>query len=251
MRTVPFLLAMVLLVTACTATAPLRTSTPESKKAAQTHLELGVAYLRRSQFAVARDKLLRVVDLAPDLVAGHSALALAYQGLGEHAKAEEQYRIALELAPGDGVVKNNFGTFLCQLGRADEAERMFVDAANSPGYNTPEAAYVNAALCLMRKGRMKPVEGYLRSALEKNARFPVALKAMARLQYEQRHYRSAQAFLQRLFSVSEPQADTLLLAVRVERQLGNRATANEYSQQLRARFPDSTEVLLLRDSEQR
>ena len=61
--------------------------------------------------------------------------------------AEKEYRAAVKYAPEDGEVNNNYGAFLCGIGKEKEAEPYFVTAVDDPFYDTPEIALSLKKMC--------------------------------------------------------------------------------------------------------
>ncbi|UUZ53418.1 hypothetical protein LP419_32040 [Massilia sp. H-1] len=68
--------------------------------------------------------------------------------------------------------------------------------------------------------------------------------ALARIHFERRDYQRAGFFINRLTTLQKPEtlsAETLWLAIRVERKLGEKATETSLVTQLRCRHPNSPE----------
>ncbi len=218
---------------------------PESlKQAARLNTELGIGYMEQEQYDLARQKLMRALSQA-DLPETHVALAELYRRMDRAKLAEQQYRKALALAPDRPQTHNNYGVFLCDQKRYQDAVKQFLDAANNPDYSTPAYAYTNAGLCLLRQGRQRRAEHYFRQALQVNPRFGQALYEMAKLSYKKGHYMHARAFLERYGAVASPTPASLWLGVRTERKLGDSAAAHKYAGQLRKQFPQSDQARLL------
>ena len=68
---------------------------------------------------------------------------MLYQQLGDDNKAEENFKRALAINNVDSSTLNNYGNFLCKLGRLSEAENAFLKAAENPLYDDPEIAITN------------------------------------------------------------------------------------------------------------
>lgn len=214
-------------------------------EAARVNTQLGVDYLRRGLLDEAIIKLERAVDQDPGSAPAHTALALAYAQVGKVDRAEREYRRAISADPENPETRNNFGVFLCRQGKTAEAEKNFLDAARNPQYRTPEAAWTNAGVCLVKTAPQK-AEGYFRQALERNRDFPDALTQMATLCFQQQDYWRARAFLQRYDTVAPPRAETLWLGLQIERALGHQDQAQSYEQRLKSEFPESEQAASLR-----
>lgn len=218
---------------------------------AQPLVKLGVAYMQQGDRATALQKLERALDLDPSLPSAHYAIALLYEQLGETDKAETHYRRALYLSPDYAEAHNAYGVFLCRQGKLTEAEEQFLTAAKNPLYTTPDLAYTNLGLCSMRKPDQAKAESNFRKALEINPKQPGALHQMAALSFDARRYLQARAYLERYQEVAPPTAQTLWLAARVERALGDIQAAHNYASMLEKEFRDSKEAQQLLESGER
>jgi type IV pilus assembly protein PilF len=119
-------------------------------------------------------------------------------------------------------------------------------ALDDPFYGSPMVALTNAGTCRMGEGDMAAAEGYLRRALQLEAGFPDALIAMAALNYGQRKYLTARAFLQRYEATAAHGAESLLLGYRIERALGDEQSAAAYRRALDIEFPGSEQAAEIR-----
>lgn len=209
--------------------------------AARINTQLGINYAQRGQYAMALDKLKRALSQDESLAGAHSAIAFVYQNMNEPAKAEKHYRRALELQPDDPALKNNFGAFLCSRKRADDAERLFLEAARDPRYGTPEAAWTNAGLCLKAQDSEK-AERYFREALQLKPDYREALAQMAGIAFRQRDYLRARAFLQRYDLSRSATPELLYIAARTEAALGDTGAAQFFERRLKLEFPESEEA---------
>ena len=227
-----------------------QTQDPEATAArmAEINLQLGVAYMQEGKYPFAVEKLRKAVKTDPNSVDAHLYLAVSYDRLGENDAAEIHFQEALRVAPDHAPTHTNYGSFLCRLDRVPEAEQHFQQAASTRGYDSPEVAYTNAGLCMSRHAAPDKADEYLRQALEARPEYPPALLALAELSYAQGRYPAARTYLQRYHDVAPTNAQTLALAARIERQLGDRAAAAKYTQLLRTRYPDAPEAMENKDS---
>jgi type IV pilus assembly protein PilF len=235
--------ALALLIGACSSEPKLRGA--DLVEAARVNTQLGVDYLRRGLLDEAIDKLGKAVDQDPSNAAAFAALGLAYSQSGRPDKAERAYRRALDADSGNPEVRNNFGVFLCQRGKVAEAEKLFLEAARHPRYTTPEAAWTNAGVCLLKSEPQK-AENYFRQALERNRDFPDALIQMAWICHQQKDHWRARAFLQRYEAVAPATAASLWIALQTERALGHRDAALLLQRRLVSEFPESEQAATLR-----
>jgi len=230
-----------LLVAGC-GSSPVEPETSRSDNAAALNEQLGMAYLRQGNLAVAKEKLERAVKQNPRNANVHSTLALLYEQLGKPALVDEHYRAAVRLAPQNSDISNNYAVFLCRSGRTEEGVRRFLEAAANRLYRTPEAAYTNAGVCLRQAKRLDEAEANFKRAVQARPNFAEAAYQLADLQFERGHPNEARAQVDRYLSAFEATPDLLLLGVRVAHSQGDRLTAEKYARRLRVEFPGSPQM---------
>lgn len=236
------LVALTLGLAACTTQVSPGGKT-DFKEAARLNTQLGIDYMRKGQYDLALEKLERALEQDDDLAAAHSTIALLYQRRGDAKQAKYHYREALDLSRDDPVTLNNFGIFLCGQGEVADAEKIFLKAAQNKDNANAADAWTNAGVCVRRDAkRAGKAEDYLREALRLNPRHPNALAQMAAITYDRGEYLRARAFLQRYEAVARPTPQTLWIAARNERKLGDLQTARGYERRLRSEFPESAET---------
>lgn len=219
---------------------PVETSPTEAAKA---NLQLGVAYMRRNELRLAREKLEKAVAQDPELPSIRAYLGVLYERLGETKDANTQYRMAVRLAPKDPYVLNTYGGFLCRTGERKKGIEYLLKAAESPLYSTPEAAYVNAATCARGIPDLDLTSDYLRKALRVDPYFRDALLQLAELSLETGQALQARAFIQRFEDAGPATAESLILGADAETELGDEAAASAFIKRLEIEFPDRAEEL--------
>ncbi len=251
MRTIIKVLALGALLSGCASTpSPEGPSVPEPAQSnaalsAKIHTELGAGYYTRGQLGVALQELNIALKAEPRYGPAYNVRGLVYAELNEKALAEESFKRALEINPQDSEAHNNYGLFLCRNKREEEAIQHFLQALKNPLYQTPDLSYVNAGICARQKGDNKRAEEFFSRALRIQPNNTQALVGMARLSQEQGRADDAHNYLTRFMQLGQPDADTLLLGVRIERQRGDRDAEASYRSQLRNRFPQSKEAKLV------
>lgn len=251
-RTLGFVL-LVAGLAGCATTTPGSSGTSKAaagpdQQAAALQVKMGQGYLAQGELETARDKLQRALELDPNSADAHTLMALLQERINRPSVAETHYRRAAELKPDDGSTNNNYGTFLCGIGRYAEAQALFERAVLDPFYRTPEVAYANAGFCAVRSGDAALAERMLRSALELDPGNATVLYEMSRLHFARGDLMRARAFLQRFESSAQPEPQALELGLRIETRLGDRAAAGRYRQQLEQQFPDHPIDLSSEDS---
>ena len=212
---------------------------------ARIHTELAAAYYSRGSMAIALEELRTAVAADPDYASTYSMFGLVYMELRETKLARENFEHALKLSPNDPDINHNYGWFLCQTGQEEKSIRYFLRAVGNPLYPRPWRSYTAAGVCSMRIDKLKDAEQYFRRALSLQPRDPMALLQMGQISYRQGQLGDARNYVSRFNDVVSPTAESLWLALRVERKLGNRLAAAKLASELRHRYPDSKESLAL------
>jgi len=212
---------------------------------ARLHTELAAAYFELGNMAVALEELKIALGADPTYAPAYNVAGLVYTELRDDRLAQENFQRALRLNPTDSDTNNNYGRFLCERRREDEAIKYFMAALKNPLYQTPDRSYVNAGLCARRKGDLAAAEDYFMKAVKLRPAQPQALYYLAEIAYSRRDFAQAKQYLGMLGQVAQPTAETLWLAIRVERRLGDRAAAASYGTQLARNFPNSKEAQAL------
>lgn len=240
------ILTVLLLLSACAQTpAPKGGDAPAQSGEgyrARIHTELAAQYYSRRQYSIALQELREAIRSDSSYAPAYNMQALVHVELGEEKEAEEFFRQAMDLAPQYSEAHNNYGFFLCQRKRYDEAMAQFEKAWKNPLYATPEKALANAGQCMLRKGDTAEAERHAQRALARLPNQPVALLTLAEAQFRRGNVKAARVQLQQLENTGQQDAATLWLGVRIERQMGNRVAEGDYGAQLRRRYPDAAET---------
>lgn len=96
----------VVLLSACVSSTDLENN---NIQAADARISLGLNYLFRENWLKAKENLEIAIKYAPNYYRSLNSIAYYYQLVGEKELAEKQYKKALQLAPTNGDVLNNYG----------------------------------------------------------------------------------------------------------------------------------------------
>lgn len=241
------LLVLVLLLAACSTSGSIKKESAATQRedAARINTDLGQQYLRQGKLEMAMEKLQRALSYDPGYADAHTVIAVLYERIGDEAQAEKHYRRAAELQPRNGAALNNYGTFLCKLGRYEEAGKYFQRALADPFYKTPAVALTNAGTCQLNAGQPDAAEASLRLALQRDPQNGEALLQLAQVSYVKGDWFSARGFIQRFEAVAQPRPGALMLGRNIELKLGNAKGVSEYTRKLLRDFPDSAEAQTL------
>jgi type IV pilus assembly protein PilF len=213
----------------------------EPRNRARIHTDLAAAYFQRGNMGVALEEL-RIATTADGRYApAHSLYGLVYMELREHKLAEQSFERALSIAPNDADINHNYGVFLCQTRREPDSIKYFDQAVRNPLYATPSRSYSAAGVCSMRTGNPKDAERYFERALRLDPDETASLLNLGQIRYRQGKVDEARRLVSRYNKLAEPSAESLWLALRIERRSGERVAEQSYANQLRRRFPGSAE----------
>jgi Tfp pilus assembly protein PilF len=98
----------ILLVLLALASAPLRA---DARSDAKKQVEFGISVAQRGLWREAIYRWERAAQLDPSYAPAHNNLAIAYEHEGDLAKARAAYERALELEPGNALIKQNYELF--------------------------------------------------------------------------------------------------------------------------------------------
>jgi type IV pilus assembly protein PilF len=254
MKTIPITI-MLLLVAACAAgparegpgadTRTIIGEVGEPRNRARIHTDLAAAYFERGNMAVALEELRLATGADPGYAPAYSLLGLVYMELRERELAGKNFERALGLAPNDAEINHNYGLFLCQTERAPDSIRYFMQAVKNPLYATPSRSYSAAGLCTLRAKNAKEAEQFFERALRLEPDEPASLINLSQIRYQQGKMDEARRLVARYNKLGDPSSESLWLALRIERKLGQRTAEQSYANQLRRRFPGSPEYQAL------
>lgn len=241
------------LLTACAsgprdgANEDLKTSSDQTDadKRARVRMELAAGYFARGQSATALDEVKLALAARPDLPEAFNLRGLIYAALGEPRLAEDSFKRALQLAPRDADAMHNYAWFLCQSARFPESDALFRQALAQPQYMDTVRTLLAQGVCLARAQKWSEAETTLTRAYELDPGNPVSGFHLSDLLFRRGEFERARFYIRRVHQRREfatPQS--LWLAVRLERRLGDTLAMRSWGQQLQERFPQSPETLM-------
>lgn len=220
---------------------PAEPADPERRAAVR--MELAGAYYERGQFSVALDEVQRALAAKPDMPGAHDLRGLIYGALGDSEQAEKSFRRAQQLAPREGGTMHNYGWFLCQQRRYAEAETQFSAALAQPTYRDAVRTLLTQGVCQARAGRWADAERTLSRSFELDSGNPTTAYNLAEVLLQRGELERARFYVGRINAVDRlTTAQSLFLAARVERRLGNVGALQDLGRRLAERFPQSAEA---------
>ncbi|MGQ5521902.1 type IV pilus biogenesis/stability protein PilW [Chitinimonas sp. PSY-7] len=208
--------------------------------------ELAAGYYARGQYDIALQEIEKALDADSSYPSAHYVQGLVYMDLKEFDKADRSFKRALSLDPNEPNANHNYAWFLCSKRKAyREAMGYFRAALKNPLYKTPERSQQQAGLCALKMGDVATALDYLRKADYVQPDDPQTIYGLAMAAYLQGDFAGARGLLLRQARLGTPTAEALWLNVRLERKLGNADNEAGFGKELRTRFPESEEAVLL------
>lgn len=235
------ILSTLLLLSACATTPSGKVSSQSIASSGQLYQQALTAY-RDNQLMKAFEAASASLDKNPANARAYELIGLINQRLGRNEAAADAFSKALQLAPDDPVLHNNFGTFLCSQKSYAKAEAQYLKAAHSSSNPAPEIAYTNAGLCAKRSGDINQAKKLFDQAIQQNPGQPTALYQLATISLERKRPVEASTYLDQYLNHAVHTPKTLLLGARIENALGNPVGMESYIQKLRSAFPSSKEL---------
>lgn len=163
-------------------------------ESAKLHTELAAMYYQRSQLGIALGEIDKALRADARYAPAYGMRGLIYMALKDDRVAEENFQYALRLNPRDSETQNNYGWFLCQRERAEQAIPHFMEALKNPLYSRPDSAYLNAGICSLKAGKQQNAEEFLMRALQVNPAMQPAAWELAQINFAKGRYYAARDY---------------------------------------------------------
>lgn len=225
----------------------IRTDSDQSsaEKRARVRLELASAYFGRGQANTALDEVKQALQAKPDLPEAYNLQGLIHAARGDAVQADASFQRALQMAPRDGGTLHNYGWFMCQQRRFADAEKQFEAALAEPQYRDIQRTLLAQGVCQARAGRWAEAERTLGRSLQLDPSNPVIAFNLSDVLLHRGELERARFYIGRVNAQPEQtNAQSLWLAARIERRLGNVQALQDIGRKLVERFPESNEAQL-------
>ncbi|NQD92079.1 type IV pilus biogenesis/stability protein PilW [Pseudomonas sp. CrR25] len=219
---------------------PMRTEKGRDE-ARDAYIQLGIGYLQQGASERAKVPLKKALDLDPSNADAHAALALVFQIEMEPKLADEHFRKALSQRGSDARLLNNYGSFLFEQKRYQEAFERYQQAAQDNLYPERSRVFENLGLTSMMLDLREQAKGYFERSLRLNSRRPRALLEMATMSFEDKQYVPARRYYDSYSDLAEQNARSLLLGARLATIFEDRDKAASLGLQLKRLYPGTPE----------
>jgi tetratricopeptide (TPR) repeat protein len=207
---------------------PLRDALQELDLGAVSHLRRGLALEQAGRLEDSIAEHERALQLDPKLVLAHVNLIALYGRTGKFEKAEEHYRAAVSLNPGQFASAHYYsGVLQFGQGKYPEAEKAFRQALDVNPYYAE--AHHNLGVTLELRGQLAEAAHEYGKALETQPDYRLAHFHLARILVNERKFDEAiQHFLKTLTPADESTPTYLYALAATYARAGDRATALTY-----------------------
>lgn len=241
-KTLSLILALAL--AACSHNSGFHKAPPA--QTAATNMQLAIEYMKLGKLAASKDFIEQALQEDPGNPDVQMTAGLVYERLNDMPKAERGYSTANRLGKKDPNIENAYAGFLCRTGKAVAGEKLFNEVANSPLYQTPEVALINAGVCVRGTGDVVDAERYFNRALAIHPNLPEAMLQLGNIAFDRGDAGEAVEMVKRYLAVNPPTPEVLWLGFRAERKLGDSTTAAGYARRVQSEFPTSEQAQMMR-----
>lgn len=235
-----------LLITGCVVEGnksnPLRTEQGK-KEAVQAYIDLAFGYVRIGQLEQAKDPLLEALKIDPKSIDANAAMAYVFQLENDPKNAQTFFEKALAIEPNNTRVLNNYGAFLFEQNRLDEAKKVLLKASEDSFYSERSMVFENLGLIALRQNLLNEAEEYFNQALLFNKMRPVSLISLAEIYYQKKNYVQSKSYYDNFIAIIDNRQtpQSLLFGIRLSTALNDKQRVANYASQLQQLYPDSLE----------
>ena len=212
---------------------------------ASVHTQLAGEYLKRGQYNVAVQEVKEALSTSPRYAPAFGVLGLVYAELRDDAQATANFEQALNIAPADPDLNNNYGWYLCNHSRQKEGIQHFMTALKNPLYASGDKTLINAGKCAESMGDAKSAQDFYGRVLRYHADSMEAHMALAELGIKNKDFVLAREHYNEAQRLSQPSAQLTWTGLRLEHGLGNKEAENRLADVLKRQYPDSIETTRL------
>jgi type IV pilus assembly protein PilF len=237
-------LSLVCLLVGCVRTgAGVDPMTTEAGRdtARDAYVQLGIGFLQQGSTEKAKEPLRKALELDSSNAEAHAALAVVYQYEMEPELADEHFRKAISLSKGDARLLNNYGGFLFEQKRYQEAYAHYLKASEDTLYGERSRVFENLGLTTLQLGKREEAKQHFEKSLRLNSQRSTSLLQMALLSYEDKNYVAARSYYLGYSQQARQNPQSLLLGIRLAKVFEDRDQAASLGLQMKRLYPGTPE----------
>ena len=219
----------------------------DPQKALQARTQLATEYIKMGDLDSAMRELNQAMQINSRDSTANMMMGVLLQREGSkinNEKAERYFKAAISADSKNAQARNNYGTYLYQNGRYNDALEQFNIAGSTLGYDQRFAALENAGRIYIQLEDVSNAEKTFKHALHVNRNSYVSMVELADIYYLRQEIPAATKLYEEsvnLIGQNKQNARALWLGIRLARANGNPLETQVLVNQLRALYPDSPE----------
>ena len=231
-------------LTACQSSTGLK---KDPEKAVQVRSQLAAEYIRTGDLDSAKRSLDQALNIDSRDANANMMMGILLQQEGSKPnmeKADAYFKRAISSEPDNAQARNNYGTYLYQLQRYNDAIEQFTRAGATLGYDQRYQSLENLGRIYLKLGDVANAEKSFKQALQANRNATISMLELAEIFYlNQQTAAATQMYEQFVRAVGQKNqsARALWIGIRTARANGDSLGMQALVNQLRALFPESPE----------
>jgi type IV pilus assembly protein PilF len=215
----------------------------DKSKSLELHVEMAQGYIEKGNRDSARHHLKKAFEIDSSSALATGAMAKLFELEGEPKLAEEQFKLALKRDAKFTQAHNNYGIFLFNQKRYEEAYTEFEKAAADLEYPNRAQALTNVGRVAVKLGNNTRAQAAFTHATILDRNNPEAYIELADIYLQKQEYAEAKKYLDRFVTIGQQSARSLMLGIRLERVFGNKDKEATLALYLKNIYPYSKEYL--------
>jgi type IV pilus assembly protein PilF len=216
---------------------------PDKAKSLELHVQMALGYIEKGNRESARHHLTKAFEINRDSAVATNAMGMLFILEGEPALAEEQFKLALKRDKNLTAAHNDYGIFLFNQKRYQDAFTHFELAAADLAYINRSQVLTNVGRTALKLGNEVRAKAAFEHACILDKRNAEAFIELADINFQKQEYAEAKKNLDVFTSIAEHTPRSLMLAIRLERVFGNKDKEASLALLLKNNYPYSKELL--------
>ena len=232
-------------ITACQSPTTMVKKDPE--KAVKVRTQLAAEYIKSGDLDSAKRTLDQALEMNSRDSAANMMMGILLQQEGSKVsmdKADAYFKRAISADPKNAQARNNYGTYLYQIERYNDAIEQLNVAGTTLGYEQRYKAFENVGRIYLKLGDMPNAEKSFKQALQVNRDSYISMLELSEIFYlKQQTAAATQLYEQFVRGVGQKNqgARALWIGIRNARANSDTMGMQALVNQLRALFPESPE----------
>ncbi len=243
-RTVFALLMLSLfMLSGCVQTQGPAVRAVDKQKALESYIALGMAYLQQNNRDASRRNFEKALDIDKNSHEAHNGMGLLYQLTGEIGLAEKSFLRSLSEKSDFTQARANYGVFLYQQQRYQEAYDTFEKASKDLTYERRALTLAYVGQAALKLGNVVRAKSAFEHSLNVDDKLSLPMLELAQINFDEENYAAAKKYLDQFNTTTKPSPKSLWLGIQIERIFDNKDKEASYALALKNLHPYSKEYL--------